>query len=302
MAYNYPPAAPSLSGDIVSINRFLNSPTLIERRLNDIVAQRFIADVILSGRSQAPGGAVVYELDEGLFSDSTVEGVAPGADYPVATLSGGSAQLAKIVKWGQDTLVTDEAISRQRLSAVERGLQKLANAVVKQVDSVSLSLISSVVTATSAASAVWSGPSATILRDVMKAKASVIALNKGYDPDTLVVDDLTWALVASDPTVISALRREDASNTVYTGEFPIIAGLRVLPTPNLPVGGALVCDSMMLGGIATEDLGGGYQGGNVEVKTIREDANDRWRLRARRPCVPYITDTGAGVFITGISS
>lgn len=301
MAYSYPPVTPTFSGDNVTTSRFLNTPSLVARRAQELTQNRFITDVILSGRTDVSGGAITYEVDEDFYTVRPITSVSPGGEYDLTTITNGTPQIVKVTKWGQDTLVTDEAIKRQNFSAVEKGLTKLANTVVKHVDSVSLSLIASTVSATQAASASWSAEGARILQDIMLAKAKVTALNKGYDPNVLVIDDTTWAYLASNDKIQVARAREDTSNTVYSGLFGSIAGMQILPTPNLPGGnGAWLIDTNALGGIADEDLGGGYEGDNVQTKSIREDLNDRWRLRARRVCVPYVTDPGAAIKITGV--
>jgi hypothetical protein len=302
LPYSYPPAAPTLSGDFFTVSRFLNDPVVVARRLRTLAEQRLIATAILSGRETVSGGAIGFEQNETMYPDRVVESVSPGGEYPMTPISTGPAQLAKIVKWGQDTIVTDEAVSRQRMQAAERAMLKLVNAAAKNVDSVALSLIASSVTQTRAASATWSSATPKILQDIMLAKADIAALNQGYDPNTLIINDATWAYVASDPTLINAMQRETTANPVYTGSFQILAGLRVLPTPNLPAAGAWVLDSAQLGGIATEDLQGGYEsaGDLLQSKSIREDHTDQWRLRARAVFVPYITEPNAAVKITGV--
>lgn len=304
MSYSYPPVAPTFSGDNETISRFLNSPSVVARRVQDISANRFIADVILTGRTDVSGGAITYDVDEDLYTVRPVNSVSPGGEYDLTTIANGTPQVAKVTKWGQDTEVTDEAIKRQNFGAVEKGLGKLSNSLIKKVDSISLSLIAATVTQTQAVtSGQWSvSGTAAILRDIMLAKAKVTALNKGYDPNVLVVDDITWAYLASDAGVMNARGREDSANSIYTGNFPTIAGLTILPTPNIPGGsGAWLIDTTALGGIADESLGGGYtQAGSLETKVIREDLNDKWRLRARRVCVPYVTEPGAAIKITGI--
>jgi hypothetical protein len=304
MSYSYPPVAPTFSGDNETISRFLSSPSVVARRVQDISANRFIADVILTGRTDVSGGAITYDVDEDLYTVRPVNSVSPGGEYDLTTLANGTPQVAKVTKWGQDTEVTDEAIKRQNFGAVEKGLGKLSNSLIKKVDSISLSLIAATVTQTQAVtSGQWSvSGTAAILRDIMLAKAKVTALNKGYDPNVLVVDDITWAYLASDTGVMNARGREDSANSIYTGNFPTIAGLTILPTPNIPGGsGAWLIDTTALGGIADESLGGGYtQAGSLETKVIREDLNDKWRLRARRVCVPYVTEPGAAIKITGI--
>ena len=304
MSYSYPPAAPTFSGDNETISRFLNTPSVVARRVQDLTANRFIADVLLTGRTDVSGGAITYDVDEDNFTVRPVTAVSPGGEYDLTTIANGTPQVAKVTKWGQDTEVTDEAIKRQNFSAVDKGLGKLGNSVIKKVDSISLSLIASTVTATQAVtSGAWSvSGTAAILRDIMLAKSKVTALNRGYDPNVIVVDDITWAYLASDEKVMTARGREDSANSIYTGQFPTIAGMTVLPTPNIPGGsGAWLIDTTALGGIADEDLGGNYtKAGAVETKVIREEKNDKWRLRARRVCVPYVTEPGAAIKITGV--
>jgi len=299
----FPPASPTISGDYLTVSRFLNTPTLVARRMRTIAEQRLISTSILTGRETVSGGAISFEQNEGLFADRAIEAISPGGEYPLTTVGDGTAQLAKTVKWGQDSLVTDEAAKRKAMSAVDKALLKLVNSAAKNVDTVALAAIASSVTQTQAAAAAWSAASGVqILRDILKAKAALSALNQGYEADTLVIDDLTWALVASDAVLISAIARETQSNAVVTGNFELVAGLRIMRTPNLPASGAWVLDSAQLGGIATEDLGGNYDkvDGILESKSMRDDDNDQWRLRARAVCVPYINEPNAAIRITGV--
>ncbi|MEW1705959.1 hypothetical protein AB0230_01850 [Microbacterium sp. NPDC089190] len=309
MPYVYPPAGPTISGDSVTISRFLNDPTLIARRLRTILEQRFIADTILSGRYTVSGGAVQYETGETIYTADNPRAVTPGSEYPLTTAPTGTANIAKTVKWGQDTIVTDESIARQNMQPVNRALTKLANQNVKYVDSVALSAISSAVTQNTAAAAAWTSATAQqILTDVALAKANIVSLNQGYDPDTVVVSDLAWANAYAKFATAGLLPRENnGSNPVITGEFPVIAGLRWLASPNLPANQtALVLDSKTLGGMADENLGGeGYasaDGVGVQVKSIRDEHKDAYRLRARRVTVPIVVEPSAGWKITSVGA
>lgn len=307
MPYIYPPASPTLSGDVESISRFLNSPTLVARRLRTLAEQRYIADTLLTGRFSVEGGAVLYETGESIFTADNPRAVAPGAEYPLTTAPTGTASVAKTVKWGQDTEITDESIKRQRMQPVNKAMLKLVNQNVKFIDSIALSAIASAVTATQAAAASWSTATASqILTDIATAKASILSLNQGYDPDTVVLDDATWAYAFAKFTSGGFLPREtDSQNPLVTGQFPVIDGMRFLSSPNLPTAGTvLVLDSQMLGGMADEDLGGpGYVNAGapgVEAKTIRDDEDDLWRLRMRRVTVPIVVEPAAGRKITSV--
>lgn len=293
MPTTYPPAPPTVTTDgVLTISRFLNSPALVQRRLRTLAENRFIGDVLLKGRVPTSGGAVQYEQNESIFTDRKPEAVEPGGDYPLTTLGIGPSLIAGVKKWGLDTLVTDEAIKRLLMNPVDRAFTKLVNGVVQQVDSVALTAISAAVTQTLAVATAWS-TSTKILRDLLTARATVLALNQGYDPDIAVVDDFTYAIVMSDTTISGGLRREDPRNPIYTGDFPVIGGLRILPTPNLPVAGrALVADSEQLGSMADEEP--------LTSKSIRDDKNEQWRLRAKRHVVPIVQEPASAIWLTGI--
>lgn len=307
MPITYPPAAPTLSGDTLTISRFLNSPTLIARRLRTLLENRYIADTLLSGRFRVSGGAVLYETGESIFADDDPRAVAPGAEYPLTTAGTGTSSLAKTVKWGEDALVTDEAVSRLQMDPVNRAMTKLTNQNVKYVDSIALSAIASAVTATAAAAASWATATATqILTDVALARANILALNQGYDPDTVAIDDVNFAYAMAKLSAAGFFPRENgAQNPIITAAFPELLSMRWLSTPNIPTAGvALVVDSQLLGGMADEDLGGpGYVsagGVGVQAKTIRDDENDQYRLRCRRVTVPVVVEPAAGRKITGL--
>jgi hypothetical protein len=311
MAVTYPPVQPTISGDSITISRFLNNPTLVARRLRTLAEQRFIADVLLSGRIATTSGSVLYETGETIYSDSAPKSVQPGAEYPLTAISTGAASLAKTVKWGNDAEVTDESIARQLFAPVDKAMTKLVNQTVKTVDGIAMSAIHSAVTQNTAAIATWTTGTPSILRDIARARGKIDALNQGYDPDYLIVDDATYANLVSDPAVAALLRRENATNPVYTGSFPVIDGLTVLRSPSMTNAGtssayALVVDSKALGSMVDENLGGpGYvnsDGVGIQAKTIREDKNDKWRLRCRRVTVPIVQEPAAGWKITGVAS
>jgi hypothetical protein len=223
--YTYPPASPTLSGDTETISRFLNSPTLVSRQLRTLAQQRYIADVVLSQRFDVEGGSVLYETGESIFTADNPLAVSPGSEYPLTTAPTGTASIAKTVKWGQDTEITDESIKRQKLQPVTKAMLKLVNQNVKYVDSVALAAIASAVTATAAAAASWStATAAQILGDVAQAKANILALNQGYEPNLVILSDLVWARAYAAFTSGGFLPREDAANSAVSGSSRLSLG------------------------------------------------------------------------------
>lgn len=304
----FPPAPATISGENVTASRFLQNPTFVARRLQELGDLRYRGTFLLGGRQDTSGGAVGYEQLEGIFADAAPEIVAPGGEYSLTTIANGPAGLARVAKWGKDTLITDEDVKRRNFDSVNKGLLKLVNSAGQLIDQAVVSVIASAVTNTRAASAAWNTASPKVLQDILRAVADVRALNLGYEPNALLVDDSTWAYLASDPVISAAMAREDKSNPIYSGRFDVLAGLEVIPTPaaNLPSGvgtNAWVVDTNQLGFIATEDLGGGYQaaGDLVQSKVFRDEETDATRVRVRANFVPVVTDPGAGFRISGVA-
>lgn len=308
MPHIYPPAAPTISGDVITISRFLNSPAAVARRLRTLAENRFIADTLLTGRYQVQGGSLLYEQTEGLFTNRPPEIVNPGAEYPRSAASPGTAAMASVFKWGQDVPVTDEHVGRYGRRAVDVAMVKIVNYLVKQVDTICLTAINTAVTGTAAATGGgnWSGASADPLLDLMLAKAAIISQDQGYDPDTVVMSDVAYARLIANSKIVAGLQRESDQSVTRQGNVLVIAGLRILPTNNLPAAStAMVLDSSMLGGIAYERIPSpeytGDPANGVETLTRRDpSANDQWILRGRRPVVPVVQEPGAGYKITGV--
>lgn len=300
----FPAGPPTLSGDTVSISRFLQNPAALQRRLRTFRDLRFVSDQLLTQRFRSQGGAVLYEQSEPFVSDRAVESVGPGSEYPYANLPTGTAAIAAIQKWGQKVFLSDEEITRNvyQGATVDRNLRKVVNSVIKQVDGITMSAISSAVTQTSAATAAWDAATPVFLRDILKAKAVIVGLNLGYVPDTLAINDLQYAYLMSDDKFTNALKRETTDNPVYTGEVERVAGLTIVVSPAIAANSAMVLDSTQLGGMADEmDGAPGYAVSDqaVQVKSIRLDGQDGWDLQGRRKTVPVVQEPGAAVKITG---
>jgi hypothetical protein len=308
MPGTFPAAAPTLSGDVLSINRFLQNPAAVQRRLRDYTDLRFVSDQILTGRLRSQGGAVLYETAEPFVTDRTVESVGAGSEYPYANITPGTASIAAIQKWGQKVLITDEEIARNTYggAATDRAMRKVVNSIISQVDAITMSLISSAITQTIAAGTAWTAASPTILRNILLAKATVAKLNLGYNPDTLVVNDDQYAYLLTDATLTNTWRRETDSNPVTTGRLgQQVAGLNIVVSPALASGTAYVLDSNQLGAMADETDGApGYAVSDlaVQIKAIRNDKTDSWDLQGRRKTVPIVQEPGAGIKITGIGA
>jgi hypothetical protein len=328
----YPPAPPEFNqaNNILTISRFLNAPALVQRRLRTIAEARFLADSILLGRYETSGGALLYEQTESIYTARPPEAVNAGAEYPRSPAAPGPAALAGITKWGQDVPITDEHIHRYGRRAVDVALLKITNYLVKQVDTIAMTLLAAAIPAGPAplpnnrvpifgppGGPGWADPdpaNKNILLDLMTAKALIESYDQGYNADTVITTDMGKALITADAAIISGLAREAGggvgnATVTATGEIQSIAGMRIFATNNIPEilnvdAGTFVVDSSLLGGLAYERLESpeytGDPANGVESWTRRDPAaNDQWLVRGRRPVVPVIQEPMAAVALVG---
>lgn len=309
MPGSYPPAPPTISGQLVEIHQLLQNPRRVRRRLRTVADNRFVSDRILTRRFRTSGGAILYETGESIFNTRDIEAVQPGGEYPRDTPSAGTASLASVSKWGQAVFLSDEKLKRSVYmgSELDRSLRKTVNTVIRKVDRLTTAAVSSAVTATQAAIAAWDDvTNARMYRDIELASALVVDLNEGFMPDTVLMSTEKYALLISDDHVANMRRRETEDNPIYGARLDQIGNYNVIATAaaNLPTDDVWVFDSRELGGMADEaevDPGYATSDNGVQVKNKRIDERDGWDLWARRITVPVVNEPNAGIRITGTS-
>lgn len=310
MANLYPPPVNTVSGDNITASRFANSTPLLARALRTLADLRYIGNLLLPNRVSTTSGAINWESPgEGLTAADAPEQVAPGAEYRLTQTTNGTVNTSAVAKYGEDTIIEDEAISRFNFTAINKSVTKMNNSAKILIDSAVVAAIATAATYTAAATSKWdgSGTAPVILRDILKARAKMRGLNLGYDANALLVDEDLWAYLASDAVISAAMAREDKSNPIYTGRFDVVAGLEVIPVPaaNMPGGvatAAYLIDRGNAGFILTEDLGGGYTsaGDLTEFKSWRTEDTDGVRCRIRANFKAVVTDPGAIYKITTV--
>ena len=311
MSFTYPAAPATVGSDLttIEIHHLLKTPTLLRKRMLDILDQKFIADYLLAGRFQAVGGSILYETGEEIMPADSAEPVAPGAEYPRTVLTSGELAAAKTVKWGLDTPVTDESIARLGMDPVNRALRKLANGNIRDVDSAALGVIASKVTQTVTVTAstgnvptgVWTASDDVIIEGILGVKAYLEEQNAGssFDYNTIVLKPTQFAKVAGKLLAGGLLPREQ-QNAVLTGVMQDYLGLTWVTSSHVSGSNPILVDREQLGGMADEQLGGSYTGmDGVEVKSIRKEETDSYLLRARRVTVPVVLEPKAGAVISG---
>jgi hypothetical protein len=302
VSYTYPVKHPTGTLTSEQLHLLLSNPRVLAKRVASLTDMKFIADWLLQDRLDATGGGLFYETGEEVFADTDPEAIAPLGEYPMVVLESGEVVSVKTDKWGLDTMISDEKISRQGRVPFDRGLQRLSNTVIRFVDSVSMAVIASRVSSTFTAAAGWETAGSAV-RSILTIQAERAELGFGFELDTIVLRAEQYATVIGMLIDDKSLPRE-AGETAIQGSLPVNAlGLTWATTPHFQGANPLLLDRENLGGMADEKLGGpGYASAGefgVEVKSIRDEDVEGYKLRARRVTVPVVTEPLAGVQLLG---
>lgn len=132
----YPLAAPTLSGNTLTIDTALEQPKRITRRIMDLTLQRFIVDRIFATGGEARTGSVVYDqaTTNELYTDRDVERVGPGDEFPIVGSQRPVPKVALAEKWGGKFFVTREAKRRNNITFFNNQVTQLGNTVVRKVN------------------------------------------------------------------------------------------------------------------------------------------------------------------------
>jgi hypothetical protein len=301
-------------GQRITVDAALKQPRIISRRLTDLTAKRFVADKIFSQGSpeQVAGGAAVYQRSEPIYPDRAVEEVGVRAEYP---RTGWTEELfaAFVKKYGLEAPVSDEARRRNQIDQLTKAQLKIANAVVKFVDALAMTLIlTDADVLTGAASGDWSTAATDIIADIATARKAIFDQDEGYEPDTLVVNPAQEFDLLLDKDIRDALPRESRDTAIQGGKpVPILGLKQILVTSQLTAGTAIVLSSNIIGTIADErplsdekyvvynPPGAPANYPTIYTKTYREENKDETIIRGARFPAMWLGEPKSARLITG---
>ncbi|GAC81231.1 hypothetical protein SAMN04488550_4129 [Gordonia malaquae] len=144
-AIQYPLAAPTLTGNDITVDLMLKEPTRITRYLSDLTLKGYFADRIFANGGGTSGGAVVFDqlTKNDLFvkGDRDVQQVAPGAEFPIVDFERQKPRTAQVEKFGGKFFVTDEARDRNDNNQIQVGTQRLANTIQRKIHARALGVL-----------------------------------------------------------------------------------------------------------------------------------------------------------------
>lgn len=148
-SFSHPLAPPTLSGNNVTLDLLLNSPSRVNRFIQAISLQKFAFVQLFADAGSVSGGSVIYDQADvnQLYPTNMPEQVAPGAEFPLIQDARVSPKVAVVAKWGGKIFITDEARDRNDQLLFARAMRKVANAMVKTIDSIAVATINAELTA-----------------------------------------------------------------------------------------------------------------------------------------------------------
>lgn len=301
----------------ISVQALLKQPVRVSRDLANLVYQRLVADKLLVTGSpdQVRGGAMQYQRAESIFVDAPidVEEIAQHADWPRATWSE-ALRTQAVKQYGLEVEIDNLAIRRNQIDRVTRGERKLANNLVRFIDTQAMALLSDPTQGinTQVSAAAWSTNTTDIIAEVAKAEEAIENQNNGYngfEGATLVLPLIHRKSLLNNTVLRAALPRENTDGQIQSGMMAPFLGVKeILFTPQLS-GVALVVDSGQAGLIADEEPDPqegfvAYDPGSmfkpIYVKIYEEPRPKGKVIAAGRWPAMALTDPGAVTLITGI--
>lgn len=294
MPLQYPFGPASVSGTSVTVDLMLQQPTRISAYLSDLSLQRFFANRIFSNNGGVTGGGLVYDqlTTNDLYTVRDVQNVEPGAEFPLVDTQRTAPLFAPVEKFGGKFFITDEARDRNDQNAFRIQSNKLANTIVKKINTKAIAALDASVTAftQTATGNSWSAyqpqgssaslPSASPAADFAKAQLAADSAELGVNYNLWIVN----------PAQMASLR------TIYgTALSGLLAdnNVSVVPTNRVAAGTAYVVDEGMVGELRYEKA--------LSTETWREQGTQRTWVQADVRPVFAVTNPLSVLKFTGLA-
>lgn len=308
-------------GPRLTVSTMLKSPTLIPKRILNMMDQQFLVDSVLRKGSDAPSGAVVYFQSTPLFSNDDPQVMDEFGEIPATNGSLGTPLVSRVVRRALGLRVSKTMVDRNNVDAVNVQIVQIRNTMVRAWEDAFFSaLVANSHVQVLTTDAAWGATGSHIRQDVNGAKyliknASLGNIDPttdtshkqkfGYVADTLIISTETETdFLDSDEVSKPYVGNIADENLLYTGKLPNkFLGLDVLVSWRLSAYApncAVVVQRNVIGGISDErplqatpmyGEGNGPNGGPTES----------WRTDTTRASAIFVDQPLACVFIAGVN-
>ncbi len=259
MPGTYPAGPPTLSGDLETISRFLQSPTQIRRRLRDYTDLRFVADQILTQRFRTSGKVRVTddEIARNVYAGQTVDRALRKTVNSIIQQVDGIAMSAV----SSAVTATQAAVAAWSATATARILLDILLAKGK------------------------------VLKLNLGYKPDTLLVDDNHYAYMMSDTAITNALRREDSSnpVYTGTIEIIAGLVIVVSPSAVAANPYVLDSQQL---GGMADEMDAAPGYAMDQLA-------VQIKSIRQEGNDAWDLQGRRKTVPVVQEPGSACEVTG---
>lgn len=268
------------SADVQSI---LADNVMVANRLDETIDETVVAPQILTGRSETNGAMAIRQQE----AAPDAEPVAPGAEYPLATL-GSSYRIIPMGKSGIEVELTDEDIARDPEGTLRRSMLTLASSVGRQMDRAAVEVLTG-----DAGVQEFTGNKPTNAEEWIETLLAAQA--QAVEKDTRLNPALVLTNYGDYATIVAKLR---GARIIDAGADASDLGLQFLRIQGLK--GVWMADPRFLGGLAHWALPSPeYAKGPMGVETMSDRTRrDAWRVRARYAGAAYLEAPQAAIKLT----
>jgi len=199
----------TVSGTEITLDQYVNAPTVITRTIAEYAQLRMYAHKVFSPGPGVEGGAILFErpnpLLTDLFARRRTQEVAPGSQFPVQEFLRGVPMVAKPRKIGERFQVTKEEKKRNNPQIVLNAITQSGNTLVRDIEIMALGELNAVIAAetrtvagqswTTAAERTLTTKSAANqpLADLINAQVVIDLEERGHVLNAAIVNPLDWA-------------------------------------------------------------------------------------------------------------
>jgi hypothetical protein len=206
----YPLDPVTVSGTEITLDQYVNYPTVITRAIALYAGQRMYANRVFTVGGDVQGGAILFERPNPLLTDlyaaRRVQEVAPGGEAPILTFARGVPMVAKPRKIMGKFSVLKEERKRNNPQIVINAIVQAANTLDLGVQTMAMGELNAVIAATSrtfAAGQTWTSATTTTLTTTTKANQPLADLvnvaafidneERGIRLNGAILNPLDWA-------------------------------------------------------------------------------------------------------------
>ena len=203
--FTFPLSPASVQDGSITVDMFVQEPTRLSNYVASLTQANLVSQFLFTS-TQAQGGAIMYDrLVANKATAADRPGViAPGGEFPTIGAGEGEPVVDPVVKTGGKFEITREAQLRNDPILLQRGAQRVANTMTKDIDGRAFEVISNTLDSIDGSlkreSSGWAAAGnlkasektalageGTLINDIEEAKLSAELTGLGYNLDTLVL-------------------------------------------------------------------------------------------------------------------